>query len=193
MNPGFSRHRRTGHCVATFASYEADLLRSLSRQLVELLHSEAGTTIQRDPFEQLMDLSGPTDAPDDPVLARLLPTAYPGDEEASADFRRFTESGLRNHKAAAASTLVDTLEEAGLPAAPMDGLFVDVELDEGQAMSWLRALTDMRLAIATRLGIEDDDEARWAELPDDDPQVQVYELYQWLGFIQETLVAAAFV
>ena len=62
-----------------------------------------------------MDFSGPTTEPEDPVLARLFPTAYPGDEEASAEFRRFTEGTLRDGKAAARDPIIDTLEEAGLP------------------------------------------------------------------------------
>jgi hypothetical protein len=192
MNPGFSRHRRTGACVATFSAFEADLLRSLAGQLVELLRNEEAMPGHVDPFEELMDFSGPTTAPEDPVLARLFPSAYPDDEEAAADFRRFTEGTLRNGKAAAAATVIDTLEESGLPTEPEDGLFIDVELDEPAAMSWLRSFTDMRLAIATRLGIEDDEDTeRWELLPDDDPRAQVHEIYQWLGFLQETLVDAA--
>ena len=35
------------------------------------------------------------------MLARLFPTAYPDDEEAAAEFRRFTEGALRDGKAAA--------------------------------------------------------------------------------------------
>ena len=34
------------------------------------------------------------------MLARLFPTAYPDDEEAAAEFRRFTEGTLRDGKAA---------------------------------------------------------------------------------------------
>jgi hypothetical protein len=192
MNPGFSRHRRTGACVATFSAFEADLLRSLAAQLVELLRNEEAMPGQVDPFEELMDFSGPTTEPEDPVLARLFPSAYPDDEEAAADFRRFTEGTLRNGKAAAAATVIDTLEEAGLPPEPEDGLFIDVELDEPAAMTWLRSFTDMRLAIATRLGIEDEDDAeQWEHVADDDPRGQVYQVYQWVGFLQETLVDAA--
>ena len=70
--------------VATFTGFEADLLRSLASQLVELLRNErAPRTSDDDPLEQLLDFSGPTTAPDDPVLARLFPTAYPHDEEAA--------------------------------------------------------------------------------------------------------------
>jgi hypothetical protein len=189
---GFRRHRRSGACVATFTVFEADLLRSLAGQLIELLRNESATTTHdRDPLEQLLDFSGPTTAPDDPVLARLFPTAYPEDEEAAGDFRRFTESTLRDGKASAAAAIIDTLEEAGLPAEPEDGIFIDVELDEQTALSWMRSFTDMRLAIATRLGVEEGDEDYWQSLPDDDPRAQVHDIYDWLGYLQETLVHAA--
>ncbi len=95
------------------------------------------------------------------MLARLFPTAYPDDEEAAGDFRRFTESTLRDGKAEAAATIIDALEEAGLPPEPEDGLFIDVELDQQAAMTWMRSFTDMRLAIATRLGVEEGDEDYW--------------------------------
>lgn len=176
--------------MATFTAYEADLLRSLAAQLIELLRNEEATPGSTDPLEEMFDFSGPTSAPDDPVLARLFPNAYPDDEEAAADFRRFTEGTLRNGKAAAAGTLIDSLEQAGLPSEPEDGLYIDVELDEEAAMSWLRCFTDMRLALATRLGVEEGDEDYWESLPPDDPRAQVHDIYDWLAFLQETLVEA---
>ena len=186
---GFRRHRRSGASLATFTVFEADLLRSLAAQLIELLRNEAATPDHgTDPLERLLDFSGPTTAPEDPVLARLFPTAYPEDEEAAGDFRRFTESTLRDGKAAAAASIIDTLEEAGLPSEPEDGVFIDVELDPAAAMTWMRSFTDMRLAIATRLGVEDDDEDYWLGLPDEDPRSQVHDIYDWLGYLQETLV-----
>lgn len=191
MSAGFRRHRRSGSAVATFTVFEADLLRSLAAQLIELLRNEEATPATGDPLEAMLDFSGPTTEPDDPVLARLFPTAYPDDGEAAGDFRRFTESGLRDGKAAGAAVVIDTLEEAGLTAEPEDGVFIDVELDAGATWAWLRSFTDMRLAIATRLGIEDDDEPVWADLPDDDPRAQVHDIYEWLGYLQETLVRAA--
>ncbi len=191
MTHGFSRHRRSGACVATFTAYEADLLRSLAGQLIELLRNEEATPGAGDPLEEMFDFSGPTSEPDDPVLARLFPTAYPEDDEAAADFRRFTEGSLRNGKAAAAGAVIDTLEQAGLPPEPEEGLFIDVELDQATVMSWLRSFTDMRLALATRLGVEDDDEDYWESLPHDDPRAQVHDIYAWLGFLQETLVECA--
>ena len=187
----FTRHRRSGAVIATFSGFEADLLRSLASQIVELLHHEAAVPDDRDPLEVLMDFSGPTTAPEDPVLARLFPTAYVEDEEAAAEFRRFTEGTLREGKARAAGTIIDTLEEAGLPdELDEDGLTIDVEMDEATAQTWMRSFTDIRLALATRLGVEDGDEEYWYSLPDDDPRAQAHDIYEWIGWLQETLVGA---
>jgi len=192
MSGGFARHRRSGRVIANFTGFEADLLRSLASQLVELLRNEAAVPRDdADPFEAMMDFSGPTSEPEDPVLARLFPTAYPGDDESAAEFRRFTEGSLRDGKAAAACTLIDSLEEAGLPPElTEDGLMIDVELDEPTAETWLRSFTDVRLALATRLEVEEGDEDFWHALPDDDPRAQAHDIYEWVGYLQETLIDA---
>jgi hypothetical protein len=188
---GFTRHRRSGRVIATFTGFEADLLRSLASQLVELLRNETATPRTQDPLEAMMDFSGPTSAPEDPVLARLFPTAYSEDEEAAGEFRRFTEGTLRDGKARAACAIIDGLEDAGLPAQlEEEGLMIDVELDGPTAETWLRSFTDLRLALATRLGVEDGDEAYWEALPDDDPRAQAHDIYEWVGYLQETLVRA---
>ena len=189
---GFTRHRRSGRIIATFTGFEADLLRSLAAQLVELLRNEAAMPREGgDPFEAMMDFTGPTSEPEDPVLARLFPTAYPEDEEAAAEFRRFTEGTLRDGKAAGASSIIDALEDAGLPPElTEDGLMIDVELEPPAAETWLRSFTDLRLALATRLEVEEGDEERWQSLPDDDPRAQAHDIYEWVGYLQETLVGA---
>lgn len=187
--------------IANFTSFEADLLRSLAAQLVELLRNEqASPDESQDPLEALFnsgqfDFAGPQIAPEDPVLARLLPAAYIDDDEAAADFRRFTEVALRDSKASAAETVIATLTEAGLPEVgqeqPSDGaLMIDVELPRDAAMRWLKSLADMRLALATRLEVEEGDEDFWATLPAEDPRSHAYDIYQWLAYLQETLVHA---
>src|SRR3954451_15564741 len=127
---GFTRHRRSGRVIATFSGFEADLLRSLASQMVELLRNERAepAPTSADAFEALMsEFSGATTIPDDPVLARLFPTAYPDDQGASPGCRRFTEGGLRDGKAAASAQIIDTLEEGGLPPElTEDGLVIDV-------------------------------------------------------------------
>lgn len=190
----FARHRRSGRVIATFPGFEADLLRTLASQLVELLRNEVAAPAEPiDPLEALvgLGLDGPTTEPDDPVLARLFPTAYPDDEEAAGDFRRYTEPALRTGKAEAAGAIIDALEDAGLPPVlDEQGLVIDVELEPAEADSWLRTLTDLRLALGVRLGVEEDDEDDWKDLPDDDPARQAYEVYQWLAWLQESLVGA---
>ena len=191
MADGF-HPRRKGGAVATFSGFEADLLRSLASQLIELLRNEeAVPSSEVDPLESMLDFTGPTTAPEDPVLARLFPTAYREDEEAAGEFRRFTEPDLRNGKAGNAAAVIDTLEEAGLPEQLAgDGLVVDVELGPEQAMVWMKSITDMRLALASRLEIEEGDEDFWESLPEDDPRTHVHDIYDWLAYLQETLVRA---
>lgn len=191
MTEGFLP-RREGGVLATFSGFEADLLRSLASQLVELLRNEAAVpSSATDPLEALLDFTGPTTEPDDPVLARLFPTAYPDDEEAAGEFRRFTEGALRDGKARNAAAIIDQLEEAGLPPElEEDGLWIDVELDATQVNAWMRSFTDIRLALATRLGVEEGDEDYWRSLPDDDPRTHVHDIYEWVGYLQETLVAS---
>lgn len=190
---GFAHHRKSGRIIAAFTGFEADLLRSLASQIVELLRNErAAPQATQDPFEAMVaDFSGATTIPEDPVLARLFPSAYPDDEEASADFRRFTEASLRDGKAASSGAIIDALEEAGLPAVLTDeGLMIDVELTRAEAETWMRAFTDIRLALATRLDIQADDEAYWMSLPDDDPRAQAHDIYDWVGWLQESLIEA---
>ncbi|MBF4768154.1 DUF2017 domain-containing protein [Nocardioides agariphilus] len=189
---GFARHRKSRLVIANFSGFEADLLRSLASQLVELLRNERAMPQQTsDPLEALLDFSGPTEVPDDPVLARLFPSAYTDDDEAAGDFRRFTEATLRDGKAEAAIAIIDGLEDAGLPPElTEEGLVIDVELDEATAETWMRSFTDIRLALATRLEVQEGDEGYWASLPDEDPRGQAHDIYLWVGYLQETLVDA---
>jgi len=67
---------------------------------------------------------------------------------------------------------------------------IDVELDQETALVWLKSFVDLRLALATRLEVEQDDDAYWASLPEDDPRAQAHDIYDWIGLLQETLVDA---
>jgi hypothetical protein len=179
---------------------EARMLATFAGQVIELLHEDTAPfgprNVDGDPLEALVEMDGPVSAPEDPVLVRLLPDAYREDDEAAADFRRFTEAALRADKVANARMLLDTLREAGYDGGTSEALdeaaadTIEIELSPQQVQAWLRSLTDMRLALATRLGIEDDDEEDWEELPDDDPRAVMHDVYGWLGFVQESLVQA---
>ena len=184
MTTGFrSRH---GVVSATFVAEEAHILRGLVGELVELIRDEAPapSTPPEGSLAALVGQLGSTEPPDDEVLARLFPNAYKDDDDAAGEFRRFTEHGLRDGKVKNAETVLEAL---GDPAFA-DQVTVSVNVDEAQA--WLRTLTDLRLALGTRLGVEQDDEHRWETLPEDDRQRQVYGVYIWLGWLQESLVSS---
>ena len=46
---GFTRHRRSGRVIANFSGFEADLLRYLASQLVELLRNESRGAVATTP------------------------------------------------------------------------------------------------------------------------------------------------
>ena len=192
MMSGFTHHRKTGRVLANFTGFEADLLRSLASQLVELLRDEQpDAPADPDPLAALFNFSGPIEEPADPVLLRLFPTAYADDPEAAGEFRRYTEPTLRESKERSARAMVETLEEGGLPPElEEDDLMIDVELEPDEAALWLRALNDLRLALATRLEIEEGDDDFWESLDEEDPRTHAHDIYEWLGYLQETLVAA---
>ena len=190
MNPSGFRPGRRGRILGEFSPLEAELLRSLVSQVVELVRDEAPERkTSDDPLESLLDMEGPLSKPEDPVLARLLPDAYTDDEDAAGEFRRFTERTLRDQKAAHGRLVISDLEEAGLSdEVDADDEPIELDLAAEQSQAWLRCLTDVRLALATRLGVEQDDEEYWDSLPEDDPRVYMHDVYDWLGYVQETLV-----
>jgi hypothetical protein len=118
--------------------------------------------------------------PEDPVLARLLPDGYRDDPEAAGEFRRYTEPALRSVKHQAAQEMLDTLPESG----------GRIQLTQDQSLSWLKALNDVRLALGVRLGVTEEFEEQWGQLKPDDPQWSAFEVYAWLGAVQESLVQA---
>ncbi len=128
----------------------------------------------------LFGTTGPAVPPDDPVLARLLPDAYRDDTEAAGEFRRFTEQELRSDKVAAAQTVLDTL--------PPDGGRIELTEEDGQV--WLRALNNVRLVLGVRLDITEDTAQRSQDLDPADPRTAYLWVYDWLTYLQETLVRA---
>ena len=123
----------------------------------------------------------------DPAIGRLTPNAYPEDADASRAFADITRDDILDRRVADAATVRSALdgfdvdmesltEEEAL--APRDVIIPDVDID-----AWLRALTALRLVIASRLEITDDD-----QYDPDDPR---YGVYNWLGYRLEGLIQAA--
>jgi hypothetical protein len=192
------KRRRRGGITATFEIGEAHLLANLAGQVVELLRDRNGAEeSDADPLAAQLGMGGPSLPPDDPVLQRLLPDAYRDDPDDAGEFRRFTERSLTSAKVLNAETLIGSLVDGGLNFAELpDGLMgdegdpVEVELDDDEVQAWLRALTDVRLSLAVRLGIETDDDAVRVSQSDDDATAAMSDIFEWLGYVQETLVSA---
>ena len=192
------KRRRRGGLLATFEPGEAHVIASLTSQVVELLRDRNGELASDpDPLAGELGLSGgPSLPPEDPVLQRLLPDAYRDDSDESAEFRCFTERSLTSAKVANAEAVLASLREAGLDETKVDDEDVEnqepleVELDAAGVQAWLRTLTDVRLSLAVRLGIESDEDTMLLHQSEDEAVIAMTELYDWLGYVQETLVTA---
>ena len=139
-----------------------------------------------DPGAEVPDRAFGLDEDRDPALDRLFPTGNREDEQEAAEFRRFTEQGLRRRKHDNLTTTVETLESA------VDDQWV---VTRAQAPAVLVALTDVRLVMGERLGLRtDEDSSRLEELAEqlepDDPAVFALSVYDFLTWLQESLTQA---
>lgn len=188
------RSTRDGGVTVRLTGGEATLLRSLVVPVMDLLTdperpsppSEAAAPDESaDLFADLERQFGSPDEPApelsaDPAVARLLPDAYKDDPEKAAEFRKYTESSLREAKKYFAQTLLETLPPEG----------GKIRLTGDQARDWLRALNDIRLMFGVRLEVTEDFEDQLAALDPKDPRLPAFEVYGWLGAVQESLVHA---
>jgi hypothetical protein len=175
------RFKRTRRGVeAKLEPMEAGLLAQSAQQLIELLGGSEEESA--DPLVALVGLPpGRVEAPSDPALARLFPDAYGDDPAGAADFRRYTESDLRAGKRAAASRVLAQVQ----PLLAAGGKLV---LDRDDVDVWLTSLNDVRLVLGTRLGMTDD--GYEDDLDPEDPRWEVTQVYGWLAWLQESLLAS---
>jgi len=122
----------------------------------------------------------------DPAMERLLPSAHRDDPALSAEFRRLTEHGLRELKAANLMTAIAALKAH-------DGDMVRLDLDQAQAT--VVALTDVRLLLGERLGLRTDEDAdalqeRFEAASEDDPRLHLAAYYDFMTWLQESLIQA---
>jgi hypothetical protein len=146
--------QRSGDVIERrFTGSERRMLTNLARGVVETM------AVADDPG-----------ALDDPVLQRLLPDAFPDDPEANAEFASATRARLAESKADGARRLAADLE-----AAP-NGV---VRLGPDEAVVWVKALGDVRLALAERVGID---------AVQHDVRTPQGLMYAWLTWLQGSLV-----
>jgi hypothetical protein len=155
--------------VLEITRIEAAHLNGLVEQFADLLVASAGEDVRGG----------------DPAVARLVPDAYRDDADAAREFRSVTEDDLLSRRSADARLVQDTLgdqpDAAGIDEAVLTEM-ITVTLDPHEVRAWLRTLAALRLVLATRLGIAEEDHH------DDDPR---FGIYDWLGFRLDGLVRAA--
>ena len=137
--------------------------------------------------EEFRELVGADRDLADPALARLTPSPYPSDPEAARGFRTATQDDLLGRRDADAATVSAALTsvEDDLVDMSEETAFAERELSipTSDVDAWLRTLTAIRLVIATRLGIDSEE--------DHDPDDARFGVYDWLGYRLELLIEAA--
>lgn len=142
--------------VLQLEEHEAGLLRELAGETKTLLEADIPRA--------------------DPVIARLFPDAYDDPEPAQA-YRDMTGDELRREKLRALAAVSESLGPSGHAA---------VELTDDLATAWLAWLTDVRLAVGTRLDVTE--ETMGAAIDPESAEAPAYEVLHWLGWIQESII-----
>lgn len=117
---------------------------------------------------------------DDPVVARMFPTAVSDDHDADAELRRLLRDDLLAQRQAGLDALGEILDRC----EPHRGR-LRVELTDDEPLLVLGVLNDLRLAIGARVGIEHLDRD---EIPQDGPVAYRLAVMDHLGWWQEQLL-----
>lgn len=122
------------------------------------------------------ELEDPASAAPEGSLGRLYPPAFPDEPEAEAGYRKLVQPGLVDGR----------LQQVAAVEASLDA----GELDGAQAAAWLGVLNDLRLALGSRLGIEDDRSVVGGTGPadGDDPDAMRRAVFLYLGWLVECFV-----
>ena len=135
---------------------EADVLRGLLDELKAAIENEA--------------------AVDRSIIDRLFPAAYADEKDARA-FEELVGDELRAQKISALTTIRAQLGDGGP---------VDATVTEEDRHSWLPVLTNLRLAIGTKLDVDEDKMGRPVDPAD--PEAPALSILHWLGWMQESLL-----
>ncbi|KAA9110685.1 DUF2017 family protein [Microbacterium rhizomatis] len=139
-------------------------------------------------FLELLQSSDDARPTDDPAIARLVPDAYTDDPHAAREFRDVTQTDLITRRIDDAGIVLSTLGGIVLVPAgtPLDDPrfteLVSITIDADESRAWLRTLAAIRLVLASRLGIETED--------DHDEDDTRFGIYDWLGYRLDGLVRA---
>jgi hypothetical protein len=144
---------RGGGIKLRLEDHEADLMRELTEEMKSLLEADIPRA--------------------DPVIGRLFPDAYEAAPDAQA-YRELVEDDLKAAKRRARALVEAKLGPRGS---------VSTTLTSEEAEMWLTFLTDVRLAIGTRLEVTE--EIMGTDIDPDDPDAAALTVLHWLGWLQE--------
>lgn len=130
---------------------------------------------ERDVLRALLDQLRDALATDDPALRRLTPPAYREDPDREAEYRHMVRGDLLRQRRESLAVMEATIDAESL--------------DQDQLDAWLGALNDLRLVLGTRLEVTED--LYEDGFPDGDPRAPAFELYRYLGWLEEQVVEAA--
>lgn len=149
--------------VVTFEPDEATVLRDLARQITQVLDG------------------GVPEHGSDAVRDRLFPRAYidPTEDRAERDFQSVVHEDLVRAKAEMVSELVRGLDDGRERRGRLEVALAAVAIEH-----WVSALNDVRLALGITLGVTEERD----EVDDEDPQAAAFALYDWLTYLQGTLI-----
>jgi hypothetical protein len=147
---------RDGSLRLSLEEAEAMLLRDLTHEMQMLLEADI-------PKE-------------DAVKQRLFPRAYQTDDNEDT-FRDLVTSDLEKVKLEAVKAVRDALGAEGAPS---------IQMGPDDVGTWLRLLTDLRLAIGVRLDVTE--ETMSEEIDPDDPNASAFAVLHWLGWLQGSIL-----
>ena len=149
--------------IASIVAEVVELLGAALDAAVPAADEEGPDGLDRDVAGRLARAVAPPSAtvPDDTAVLRLLPDASRDDPEVSEEFRRLTEGDLRGAKVRRLVAFWRLLQAGGDSGR--------LELPREDASDLAATLTDIRLVLADRLDLRDDErvEALYSELERD--------------------------
>ncbi|HIY24921.1 MAG TPA: DUF2017 domain-containing protein [Candidatus Brachybacterium merdigallinarum] len=203
------RRRPDGSLTCRLEGEEKAIIAQVAQETAELIRMDLGIdqgsgVIRRaadseDPLQRLEAEFAARDArePSDSAVRRLFPAASE-DPQLAEEFRRLGQQDLAGAKLEDLRAVMTVLDATG-------GGSSEVSLDDDQAISFLKALNDVRIVLADRLGLQRDgdfdtvrmlqqigERVEGASTEDEehvgsDVVIAVYELLSWL---QESLLRA---
>ena len=151
------RRRPDGSLVCRLDGEEKAIISQVAQETADLIRADLGIDAEGDVLRRAAQSDDPlrrleaefagreAREPSDSAVRRLFPAASE-DPELAAEYRRLGQQDLADGKLSDLRRVMRTLDSTGQGHS-------EVVLDEEGAMSMLRALNDVRIVLADRLGL----------------------------------------